>query len=72
MTTIGVTRSLRPATALDRTILRTSAALERYVAQRLERRAASVRPGGAIAVQDAAAQARAHAQALGAIGILPR
>lgn len=55
-------------TSVDRALLRAASALDRFVDARLERRAAAV-------VSPAAAQhdsSRTHAQALGAIGILPR
>lgn len=55
-------------TSVDRALLRAASALDRLVATRLERRAASA-PSAAVAQHDTA---RAHAQALGAIGILPR
>lgn len=56
-------------TPIDRVLLHIAAELDRIVAARLERRAARVsRP----AAQDAASDARATAQALGAVGILPR
>jgi hypothetical protein len=71
MTTVSITRTLRPATRVDRMILRVSAALDRFVLARVERRAARSSVA-ALTVQDAAAQTRAKAQALGAVGILPR
>ena len=55
-------------TTVDRALLRAASALDRFVEVRLERRAA-------IVVSPTAAQhdaSRTAAQALGAIGILPR
>lgn len=72
MTTLTVTPNLRPATRFDRMILRVSAGLQNFVLARLERRAGNSAAHQAAAAQDAAAQARATAQALGALGILPR
>jgi hypothetical protein len=57
-----------PTTSVDRALLRAASALDRFVASRLERRAASV-PSAAAEMHDSS---RATAQAVRAIGILPR
>jgi hypothetical protein len=69
MTAITASHSISVATPFERTLLSASAHLDRFVAARLERRAAS---RGAVAAQIAADRSRTEAQALGAIGILPR
>lgn len=58
-------------TPFERTLLRTSAAIEQYVGMRLERRAGA-ESRRATSAQLAAVTARSAAQARGAIGILPR
>ena len=69
MTAITASHPISGVTPFERTLLSASAHLDRFVAVRLERRATSRR---LIHAQDAAAGARATAQALGSIGILPR
>jgi hypothetical protein len=76
MTTItvpgAVARDLTaPATAFDRALLRTASALDLLVAARLMRRS-SAEHRRALTVQSAASQTRRTAQALGAVGVLPR
>jgi hypothetical protein len=60
------------ATFLDRALLRTAAALDAVVQTRLERRAGDMRRHHAFAAQEAATTARRHAEALAALGMLPR
>lgn len=59
------------ATAFDRTLLRAASALDAYVLHRVQRRRGS-QPGRALTAQTAAGDARRHAEALAAIGMLPR
>ena len=58
-----------PTTSVDRILLHAAAALNRHVTARVERRA---RRTGSPQTQDAAADARATAVALGSVGIIPR
>jgi hypothetical protein len=55
------------ATSVDRVLLHAASALDQFVAQRMERRAATS-PSAGLQHDDS----RTTAQALGAIGILPR
>jgi predicted secreted Zn-dependent protease len=59
------------ATAFDHTLLRAAAALDAYVLLRVQRRRGS-QPRRALIAQTAAGDARRHAEALAAIGMLPR
>ncbi|MFC8682398.1 hypothetical protein ACFT30_12830 [Microbacterium ureisolvens] len=59
------------ATRFDRTLLRAAAALDAYALGRVERRHDAVQRR-ALTAQDVAAGARQEAEALGAIGMLPR
>jgi hypothetical protein len=56
---------------IDRALLRTAGVLDALVQARLERRAGDVRHH-ALAAQDAATTARRNAEALAALGMLPR
>lgn len=56
---------------IDRALLRTAGVLDAFVQARLERRAGDVRHR-ALAAQDAATTARRNAEALAALGMLPR
>ena len=58
-------------TVIDRTLLRAAAALDAFVQARLERRVGAV-AHHALAAQDAATTVRRNAEALAAVGILPR
>jgi hypothetical protein len=71
MTAISTPSVGTRVTPFERTLLRASAAIEHYVALRLERRA-GVESRRATSAQAAAVIARDAAQARGAIGILPR
>ncbi|TDN92767.1 hypothetical protein [Microbacterium sp. BK668] len=63
----AVTSHRIPTTPIDRALLRAASALDAFVAHRVQRRSVAV-PVAATA-HDAA---RSRAQALGAIGIMPR
>jgi RecB family endonuclease NucS len=71
MTTLTITRPTVRTTAFERALLRTSAAVDRYVAARMERRTRSA-VRGALVAREASAEARRNAQALGAMGMPPR
>lgn len=68
MTTLTV-RSVAPATPFERVLLSASVRLDRFVVDRRARRAWGA---GADAARGTAAEERARAQAIGALGILPR
>ncbi|MFK4836657.1 hypothetical protein ACI3KY_13105 [Microbacterium sp. ZW T2_14] len=76
MTTITAGEAARhgfvtPATRFDRTLLRAAAAIDAFVLARVERRVGAERRR-ALTAQATASGARREAQALAAIGILPR
>lgn len=69
MTAFTAPRAVVRTTGFERMLLTAANVLDRFVATRLERRAASTRP---ISAQTAATDARSDAQAMGAVGMLPR
>jgi hypothetical protein len=71
MTAISAPRTSAGITTFERSLLRTASAMDRFVVQRLERRA-SAEYHRAAAVQSATVLARDAAQARGAMGLLPR
>ena len=71
MTAISAPRISAGTTPFERSLLRTSSALDGFVVRRLERRA-SVEYRRADDVQSARVSARDAAQARGAMGLLPR
>lgn len=68
MTALTAPRSVR-ATGFERMLLAAAVGVDQFVAARLERRAAAACSASA---QTSAADTRADALALGAIGMLPR
>jgi hypothetical protein len=71
MTAISAPRGYARTTAFERSLLWTSSTLEQFVSERLERRTTPQRRRAGSA-QTRFSDARREAQALGAIGILPR
>ncbi|WP_127474785.1 hypothetical protein [Microbacterium sulfonylureivorans] len=69
MTALTAPRAVVRTTGFERMLLTTAAGIDRFVATRLERRAAAVRP---VAAQSAAGEARSDALAMGSVGMLPR
>jgi len=69
MTALTAHRAVIRTTGFERMLLTTAAGIDRFVATRLEHRAAAIRP---VAVQAAAVDARADALAMGNVGMLPR
>lgn len=69
MTALTAPRAVIRTTGFERMLLTAAVGIDRFVAARLERRAAVVRPASA---QDGAADARSDALAMGSIGMLPR
>lgn len=68
MTALTAPRSVR-ATGFERMLLTAAAAMDRFVAVRLERRGSLAAP---VDARSAASDARADALAMGSVGMLPR
>jgi hypothetical protein len=71
MTALSVPRSRARTTTFERVLLQASAAADRYVAARMARRT-SATARAVLVAQEAAADVRHNARALGAIGLPPR
>ncbi|MHC2998978.1 hypothetical protein [Microbacterium sp. HJ5] len=69
MTALTAPTAVVRTTGFERMLLTTATGLDRFVASRLERRAASRRP---VDAQTAAGETRSDALAMGSIGMLPR
>lgn len=69
MTALTASTAVVRTTGFERMLLTAAAGIDRFVAARLERRAATVHP---VVARSAAGEARSDALAMGNVGMLPR